>query len=207
MNVLKELEQFAQPVKASSSPAPVALWGQAHPAEMLWIHESTFDFAVKMRDVLKQWGGLTPGQLAAVQKCMAYAAPKPAYLPNAVSQGVDPGSLDLSKIPSGMYAVPDGNTRLKVCIAKPHQGKWAGWIFVSDGATYGQNQRYGAQKPDGRYQGQIRSQLALIAHDPAAASAAYGKLTGRCGICGRPLENEESVARGIGPVCAGRLGW
>lgn len=35
----------------------------------------------------------------------------------------------------------------------------------------------------------------------------FGKLYGVCAICGRTLTNEESIERGIGPVCAGRQGW
>lgn len=33
-----------------------------------------------------------------------------------------------------------------------------------------------------------------------------GKRTGICGCCGRLLTNEGSIARGIGPICAGRYG-
>ena len=32
-------------------------------------------------------------------------------------------------------------------------------------------------------------------------------LAGSCGHCGRTLTNEESRARGIGPICAGKMGW
>lgn len=38
-------------------------------------------------------------------------------------------------------------------------------------------------------------------------AAEFGKLYGWCCICGRRLTNEESIARGIGPVCAGKQGW
>ena len=34
---------------------------------------------------------------------------------------------------------------------------------------------------------------------------ALGKLYGRCLCCGRTLTDEESIARGIGPVCASKL--
>lgn len=34
---------------------------------------------------------------------------------------------------------------------------------------------------------------------------AFGKLYGVCGICGKTLTDEKSIARGIGPVCAARL--
>lgn len=114
-------------------------------------------------------------------------------------------SLDLSGVPSGMYAVPQGSTRLKIQIKHITKGKWAGWTFVSDGAMYGQQKKYGSCKPGGNYQGGIQEQLAAVAADPMVASAAYGHLTSSCGVCGRHLEDEESVARGIGPVCANKF--
>ena len=81
-----------------------------------------------------------------------------------------------------------------------------GWIFVKDAAVYGAGTRYGSQKPGAMYQGKIVDALQAILDDPQAAQVEYGKLTGRCGVCHRPLEDEESVARGIGPICAGRIG-
>lgn len=33
----------------------------------------------------------------------------------------------------------------------------------------------------------------------------YGKLYGMCVICGRTLTDEESIAAGIGPICAGKF--
>lgn len=110
--------------------------------------------------------------------------------------------LDLSHVPSGTYGVPGGDTRLKVEIDNVDKGKWAGWVFVKDGAVYGEGKRYGKQAPGGSYQGEIVEQLRAIAADPMEAAAVYGRLTGRCGLCGLPLEHEDSVARGIGPVCA-----
>jgi Family of unknown function (DUF6011) len=119
----------------------------------------------------------------------------------------DANALDLSSVPAGMYAVPGGDTRLKVKIDKPTTGRWDGFVFVKDGAVYGEGQRYGMQKPGQAYQGKIEAELRIIAADPMAASAAYGHLTSTCGICRRPLEDAESVARGIGPICARKVGW
>lgn len=111
--------------------------------------------------------------------------------------------LDLTDVPSGYYAVPDGDTRLKVRISHGKEGsKWDGFTFVTDGAAYGQQQRYGMQRPGQNYKGQIEEQLKKIAADPLAASKAYGHLVGRCGRCNTILEDEESVANGIGPICA-----
>lgn len=113
--------------------------------------------------------------------------------------------IDLSKLPSGRYAVPGGDSRLKVKIDNVDKGKWAGWVFVKDAAAYGQGQRYGSQKPGATYTGKIQDALRTILADPKAAMAEYGHLTSTCGICGRPLEDAESVARGIGPVCASKF--
>lgn len=35
----------------------------------------------------------------------------------------------------------------------------------------------------------------------------YGALYGVCCVCGRTLTNEQSIADGIGPICAGKAGW
>jgi hypothetical protein len=114
--------------------------------------------------------------------------------------------LDLSNVPAGTYAVPGGDTRLKVKVDHGKAGtKWEGWTFVKDAAAYGQGQRYGSQRPGQTYRGKIEDALRVIASDPIAAFAEYGRLTGTCGVCGRPLEDEQSVARGIGPICWGRL--
>lgn len=115
-------------------------------------------------------------------------------------------SLDLSGIPSGTYAVPGGDTRLKVQIDNVTKGKWAGWVFVKDAAEYGQQQRYGSQKPGATYQGKIEDALTVIMADPKAAMAAYGHLVGRCGVCNRKLEDKDSVERGIGPICEAKFG-
>lgn len=118
------------------------------------------------------------------------------------------GGVDLANLPEGRYGVPGGDTRLKVEIRRPSKGNWAGWTFVSDAAEYGMRKNYGKVRPgESIYHGDIEAELALIVANPAAAASRYGALTGRCGICNRQLEDEASVARGIGPVCAARVGW
>lgn len=47
--------------------------------------------------------------------------------------------------------------------------------------------------------------LTKIEQDPKAAAIRYGKELGICGVCHRTLTNEESRARGIGPVCASKF--
>lgn len=139
----------------------------------------------------------------AIDRAVACPPKQAAEAPTGPAQAA-PG-LDLSSVPSGYYAVPGGDTRLKIKIDNVTEGRWAGYIFVRDAAAYGHGQRYGCQRPGQRYVGDITGQLAAIIANPRAASARYGQLTSTCGVCGRALEDKESVARGIGPVCASRF--
>jgi uncharacterized protein DUF6011 len=142
----------------------------------------------------------------------AFLAAKQALLAIRVQVGTakraerDANALDLSNVPAGVYAVPGGDTRLKVQIDKPESGRWAGFVFVKDGAEYGQQKRYGMQKPGQTYRGDIEAELRIIAADVVGAAKAYAAITGKCSFCKRPLEDERSVSAGYGPVCADNLG-
>lgn len=52
----------------------------------------------------------------------------------------------------------------------------------------------------------IKAALDEIERDPLAAIKAHGVATGRCGCCGRELTDPDSIALGIGPICADKLG-
>jgi len=188
-----------------------AEWVTKHEDVLAWIRKKDgfSNFATKMSNILGEGKSLTVGQVEAIRRIIAEDATRQQQHVQRVAAAAPAGSgVDLAKIPAGRYAVPNGDTRLKVLIQKydaPH--KWAGWVFVSDAAEYGQRQKYGNQAPGRSYSGKIVAELRTIAADPKAAAIAYGKLTGTCSICGRALENEESVARGIGPICADKAGW
>ena len=168
---------------------------EAFAERYLRAYEGDFDFLLD----LQGRRSLSIGQLRGVINCFRAEQIRKA-------KAAEPGSgLDLSSIPPGTYAVPGGSTRLKVRIDAPTRGRWAGFVFVKDGAEYGEGQRYGMQRPGETYKGGIVDALRTIAADPMAAAAEYGKITGRCAICSRKLEDEESVARGIGPICYGKF--
>lgn len=214
-DALAYLENEARPVTSQPTAQEVsnARWMLQHQDVVMFLdaYTGSFPFLLDMVKAFKQWGRLTDRQLAAVQKCMAseaaYKARQQATETNHAStwgRVQNPSALDLSKIPSGHYAVPGGDTRLKVRIDQG-TNKWEGFTFVKDGAEYGSGQRYGMQRPGQAYSGMILEQLKVIAADPAAASRAYGRLVGRCGVCGRKLEDAASVAAGIGPICASKF--
>ena len=158
-------------------------------------------FASSMLSAINDYGSLTDPQRAAADKMHAKHVAKQA------DKAAEPTSgLDLTDVPAGLYAIPNGDTRLKVAIRKPGKNsRWHGSIFVDDGAAYGSRKNYGRQMPGKEYEGSIIEQLKAIAADPLEAMKAYGKLTSTCGACGRKLEDEKSIALGIGPVCLNKF--
>jgi ribosomal protein L16/L10AE len=188
-------------IQYANEPVP-AKWTDENSDLMEFLKNSTWsDFFQSLHRYALQHGRLTEKQEAAARrgmaKCMAREAERKA-------QVVPESNLDISPL-SGYYAVPDGDTRLKILV-QHGQGKWQGWIFVKDGAVYGEGNRLGVQKPGQKYSGKVTQQISEILADPIAAQIAYGKITGTCGACGRHLEDEKSIEMGIGPICATRLG-
>ena len=160
------------------------------------------DFARSLFEGGQKYGGLTEKQEAAAYRMKAKVEAREADKARE-REALPSSGVDLSELVGGLYAVPGDESRLKVRVEHGKEGtKWEGWTFVKDGAVYGGGQRYGTQRPDGDYQGKIVDQLKAILDDPFEAMCEYGRITSTCGACGRPLEDEESVARGIGPVCA-----
>ncbi len=110
-----------------------------------------------------------------------------------------------SDVPEGRYAVTgdDGSTDFYK-VDRPTEGRWAGYIFVKLGL--------GGPHGDPRWERiplrNVQTILNKIAADgPKKAMLRYGRELGHCGHCGRTLTNPESIERGIGPVCAGKMGW
>ena len=54
----------------------------------------------------------------------------------------------------------------------------------------------------------VMAALDTLEADPSVgnAVASHARATGSCMVCGRVLTNAESIARGIGPICAGKVG-
>ena len=174
-------------------------WCENHEGVLEWLEAETAagnEFAGSLLAKGKRFGSLSQGQLACVERSLA----------EQVTSVLPESGIDLGALVKGYYAVPDGDTRLKLCVRRPGKNsRWYGWTFVDDGGAYGRRKTYGKQAPDGLYKGAVQDQLAAIIADPLEAMVAYGKLTGTCGKCGRILEDEESVAAGIGPICASKM--
>lgn len=53
----------------------------------------------------------------------------------------------------------------------------------------------------------LREAVKVLLGDPKAASQAYARESGCCGVCGRTLTTPESIEAGIGPECRKKVGW
>jgi hypothetical protein len=84
-------------------------------------------------------------------------------------------------------------------IDKPQEGRWAGRTFLKEQAS----DEFWPVKGLAR----TEEVLQAITADYRAAMTRYGQEIGRCGHCHRTLTDEESRARGIGPVCYAKMGW
>lgn len=130
--------------------------------------------------------------------------PTPAVAPKPEPKRATPAAK-LPEVASGRYAVevPGGypeHTTLKFFkVDRPTEGRWAGYTFLNIQAG---DELFAIKN----FQMKLEV-LRLIAADPKAAMLRYGKEIGSCGHCGRTLTNQESRDLGIGPVCAGKLGW
>ncbi len=91
----------------------------------------------------------------------------------------------------------------------PDSGRNAGAVYVMREQDYlGKIQR-GAWWPNYNVGGDtaVRNAVAITMDDPLHAAITYGRRTGNCAICGRHLDNKQSVALGIGPICAEKFGF
>lgn len=185
--------------RAADSLAGFEAWAADHDGVLEWLTTESAagnEFAGSLLTAGKRYGSLTDGQLNAVLR----------NLDEGKATSDKDSALDLSPLVKGYYAVPDGDTRLKIAVRRPGKdSRYHGWTFVDDGAAYGNRRTYGKQAPDGLYKGGIQDELRAVLANPLEAMIAYGKLTGTCGKCGRILEDEQSVAAGIGPICAQKM--
>lgn len=170
---------------------------EAKPAIQAWLDAYTGDFSY-LTDMQAKTRH-TDGMLKGVANCWRADMYRNPPAETEISDPATPIVTIPEGFNPGRYMTADGS-RIKIDI--PTKGKWAGWVFVKGGSEYGFDGRLGSIKPGGGYKGTRAAQVVEIVADPKAAAVRYGQNTGSCGKCGRVLEDEESVKRGIGPVCA-----
>ena len=82
-----------------------------------------------------------------------------------------------------------------------------GCVYVKAGETYlGKITAEGKLFASRDCDASNRALIEQVGRDPLAAAVAHGHKTGNCAMCGRELTDPDSVARGIGPICADNFG-
>ena len=87
----------------------------------------------------------------------------------------------------------------------PHS-KNAGSVYIKQLGEYIGKVTGGYYLPVGNVSKDTIAEIQEICKDPMESAVAYGRRTGNCAVCARELTVKESIDRGIGPVCADRLG-
>lgn len=88
----------------------------------------------------------------------------------------------------------------------PDNGRNAGAVYVKAGGEYMGKIMDGRFQPAYGAPADLSERINAIAADPTEAARQYGRDTGTCSCCGRQLTDPESVAAGIGPICAAKWG-
>jgi hypothetical protein len=198
--------------KARNAGALLTTFEATHPDIAAWWNNTSFAFAIAMRDAVAQYGDLTPRQFAATCRCIeSDKARKAASQARAnAAQPLDTSALVAAFDHAG---AADQGKRIKlrfagfsVAPAKATSAN-AGALYVKAGAAYlGKivNGKFFASRDCSPTQ---EAEFRAVCVDPKAAAVAYGRKTGSCSCCGRELTRADSIALGIGPICAGRFGW
>lgn len=189
--------------------------GGDNPAMVEWMvaKKDTFSFAGAMYEAIRKYGDLTMNQEMSVRKCMARDAERAAQRAETVVQQQERvAGIDVANIADCFKRAQEaGLQRFTLRFADAHfqvdrRDPALIWVSASGygSAKYGRIQG-GVFKPGRDATDEVLAKIALISKDPMAAAMAYAQVTSSCSVCGRHLENQDSVDAGIGPVCAGRL--
>jgi len=200
--------------------ANLAAFEAQHPQIAAWWTNSKFEFAIEMREKIKLYGHLTPGQMAAVQNCItkfeAAKAARVAANATEIERQAQLPTLNVQHIIDAFErARQNGIKRPKLRLwsgkmsfgfsRAPDGGRNAGAIYVLD------KDLYLGKIIDGRFTKsrdcglEIEAEIIKVCQDPAQAAIAYGKQFGACSVCARELSDPVSIARGIGPICEQRF--
>jgi hypothetical protein len=193
-------------------------WHADHPEASAWLRgaaERGSNFAQSLLGSVQTYGALTPRQLEVVLGCAKQDAERQAARDaakaarEAAAPTVDAQALEaaFAKAKASGLKWPKINLGgIKVSPAGENSAN-AGALYVKEGDTYlgkvlgGRFLKSRDCAPE-----QEQTVVGLIA-DPKGYAEAYGLRTGVCCICSKQLTNEDSVNRGIGPICARKFGW
>lgn len=200
-----EFRVYAARDEADPEPRPSAnaneAWAQfrlTFPDVAQWLFDASAkgnDFATSLYRQAVSRGSLSPRQMEAVRNALARSA-------GGARQG---GGLEVPKL----FTVLQKHSKFfagRLLITRKN-GDTLCWVIwdevcvgkIADGKADLFRGRAGANLPE------IRALLEEFEANPLQAAMKYGKLSGVCCSCGREITADDSLERGIGPICAQRF--
>ena len=183
----------------------------------LYAKRQEFDFARSLLDHLGRKGALTEGQQAAAERCMLRDREREAAKAVAASAKLEAAPVVSTLAIEECFALATSKgtknpvLRLGEFRVKPAKATSANpgalYVMSRDGETYLGKVLSGKFLRTRDCSPEREAAVVEVCKDPKTAAIAYGKQFGVCAVCGRDLSDEESVGRGIGPVCAEKYGF
>lgn len=198
--------------------APVAASLQPDAELLAWAAKQTWSsFAVDIAAKARRFGNLTDNQRLSLismrEKCAAKDKARAEETAPGMS-GFEEIAAILGRIAASGNVFPKLRLRTAndtpVNISLRTFGPQAGQVRVFAGDFYAGEIKHGVWhvarglKMTTAERADLDALMARLIEDPKGVCASYGFATGNCALCGRPLSNPESVAMGIGPICAGK---
>ena len=211
INTVEGWRDYLTDSAAEYRSAEVEKYAKRFPDETQWLidNKDKNSFAASLYNSIVRYGALTANQLAAVQKNLtakvpAADAPAPVQLhTESLMQAFDKAKANKVQYPK---------MRFEGFVISPASltGKNAGALYVKsdegEGVYLGKVVG-GIFHPTRECNEATVNKVHAILKDPLKEAVAYGKRVGVCSICGRRLDNKESIDRGIGPICAEKFGF
>lgn len=131
---------------------------------------------------------------------------------HAYGEDLDPAELTAARASALITELRDA-PRAKVAAHGIREGRYA---YTTDGGATADHYRITrggkimtwTASGEYPYTGKgLNEALTWIKENPREAAALFGQLTESCGRCGRELSDDDSRARGLGPICAGKSDW
>ena len=163
-------------------------------------------FAKSLVDQVASKGSLSDKQLFAASAMLA------KIKANKAERESNMTSVDVSRILAVLDKADPAMKTPKIRVGDfvfskpaPHS-KNAGSVYIKQLGEYIGKVTGGYYLPVGSVSKDTIAEIQEICKDPMESAVAYGRRTGNCAVCARELTVKESIDRGIGPVCADRLG-
>ena len=163
-------------------------------------------FAKSLVDQVASKGSLSDKQLFAASAMLA------KIKANKAERESNMTSVDVSRILAVLDKADPAMKTPKIRVGDfvfskpaPHS-KNAGSVYIKQLGEYIGKVTGGYYLPVGNVSKDTIAEIQEICKDPMESAVAYGRRTGNCAVCARELTVKESIDRGIGPVCADKLG-